>query len=253
LLAPKGLVMEAQRDWSQGDHPVVLVSWDDARDFCAFVRGRLPTEAEWEYAARGGNAGRIYPWGNEYSPDQANGHGVGGKDRWNRSAPVESFPPNGYGLYDMGGNAWEWTSSVYADYPYRSDDGREDPGPAGPGWFAAGPGTTTRCTCERRPAASTRRPAASSTSVFAVPGTVPLDPCFLYLDPLRWTRHRRPQVRFQARSWSARPMTSSREASLGSRRRIVDGDRRGGSIRRCRPFTWRPASSATWRPGRAAT
>jgi formylglycine-generating enzyme required for sulfatase activity len=131
LLAPKGLVMEAQPDWSQGDHPVVLVSWDDARDFCAFVRGRLPTEAEWEYAARGGNAGRIYPWGNEYSPDQANGHGVGGKDRWNRSAPVESFPPNGYGLYDMGGNAWEWTSSVYADYPYRSDDGREDPAPRG--------------------------------------------------------------------------------------------------------------------------
>jgi formylglycine-generating enzyme required for sulfatase activity len=126
LLLPRGVGMGAQPDGSQDDHPVVYVSWDDARDFCAFVHGRLPTEAEWEYAARGGNAEGIYSWGNVHSPDRANGAGVVGQDRWQHSAPVGSFPPNGYRLHDMIGNVWEWTSSVYQDYPYRSD-GREDP------------------------------------------------------------------------------------------------------------------------------
>jgi formylglycine-generating enzyme required for sulfatase activity len=127
MLLPTSAVMGGQPDGSQDDHPVVYVSWNDARDFCAFVRGRLPTEAEWEYAARGGNADGIYPWGNIHSADQANGEGVAGKDTWEHSAPVGSFPPNGYGLHDMIGNVWEWTASVYRDYPYRSDDGREDP------------------------------------------------------------------------------------------------------------------------------
>jgi formylglycine-generating enzyme required for sulfatase activity len=127
VLLPQGVSMRGQPNSSLDSHPVVSVSWDDARNFCAFVRGRIPTEAEWEYAARGGNAAAIYPWGNAYSPDQANGAGVAGKDQWWVTAPVGSFPPNGYGLFDMIGNAWEWTSSVYRAYPYRSDDGREDP------------------------------------------------------------------------------------------------------------------------------
>jgi formylglycine-generating enzyme required for sulfatase activity len=126
LLLPRRVTMEKQPDWSQDNHPVVYVSWDDATYFCAFVRGRLPTEAEWEYAARGGNTEGIYPWGNKYSADQANGEAVAGKDTWEATAPVGSFPPNGYGLHDMIGNVWEWTSSIYRDNPFQRDDGCED-------------------------------------------------------------------------------------------------------------------------------
>ncbi len=110
---------------AQDNHPVVNVSWFDAAVFCAVVGGRLPTEAEWEYAARGGNADAIYPWGNEFSADQANGTGMRGRDRWEQSAPVGSFPPNGFGLFDMVGNAREWTASVFQPHPYPSDGGRE--------------------------------------------------------------------------------------------------------------------------------
>jgi hypothetical protein len=123
---PRDVIMEAQPDWNKDNHPVVRVSWYDASAFCEFVGGRLPTEAEWEYAARGGNADSIYPWGNDFSRDRANGPGTGGSDMWEWSAPVGSFPPNGYGLFDMIGNVWEWTSSVYRQYPYKATDGRED-------------------------------------------------------------------------------------------------------------------------------
>jgi formylglycine-generating enzyme required for sulfatase activity len=103
MLRPRRLGLQDQPDWSERDHPVVYVSWDEAREFCEFVDGRLPTEAEWEYAARGGNADSIYPWGMSFSRDRANGEGTGGADEWDRSAPVGSFPPNG-DLYDMVGN-----------------------------------------------------------------------------------------------------------------------------------------------------
>jgi formylglycine-generating enzyme required for sulfatase activity len=112
------------------DHPVAEVVWVEAKEFCKFVGGRLPTEAEWEYAARGdrtGEAESIYPWGREFSEDLANGSGVGGRDTWERTAPVKSFPANGFGLHDMIGNVWEWTSSAVRPYPYKPDDGREDP------------------------------------------------------------------------------------------------------------------------------
>jgi formylglycine-generating enzyme required for sulfatase activity len=120
-------VEPGQPKWSRPDHPMVKVSLFDSMAFCAFARGRLPTEVEWEYAARGGSADTIYPWGDTYSPDRANGQGVRGRDTWKNSAPVGSFPPNGYGLFDMIGNVWEWTTTVDRDYPYRRDDGREDP------------------------------------------------------------------------------------------------------------------------------
>jgi heat shock protein HtpX len=120
---------ETQGGWSDDRHPVVNVSWYEAAAFCAFVGGRLPTEAEWEWAARGGHADWIYPWGNNAADswDYANSFGRGGRDEWEWTAPVGSLRPNGFGLHDMAGNVWEWTSTLWRDYPYKSDDGREDP------------------------------------------------------------------------------------------------------------------------------
>jgi formylglycine-generating enzyme required for sulfatase activity len=99
--------------WNDGDDfPLVNVTWEEMRDFCAWSGGRLPTEAEWEYAARAGGSA-VYPWGDRFDPNQANGLGVAGADSWKETAPVGSFPPNGYGLFDMTGNVWEWVADWY--------------------------------------------------------------------------------------------------------------------------------------------
>ena len=112
-------------DFPQGpNHPAVLLDWDDATAFCAWAGGRLPTEAEWEYAARAGHDGWIYWWGNELSRDRANfgaeeccEGATGGADRWANTAPVGSLPPNDFGLYDITGNVWEWVADWHGDYP----------------------------------------------------------------------------------------------------------------------------------------
>jgi len=94
---------------SYPDHPVVGVSWNDAVAFCAWAGGRLATEAEWEYAARGGLLGRAYPFGDDIDPARANyaDSEIGG------TTPVGSYGPNGFGLHDMCGNVVEWVADRY--------------------------------------------------------------------------------------------------------------------------------------------
>jgi sulfatase modifying factor 1 len=106
-----------------GDHPVVHVAYEDAEAYARWAGKALPTEAEWEFAARGGLEGKHFTWGDEIEPNgtiMANTwqgefpwrNSV--RDGFERTAPVGSFPANGYGLYDMAGNVWEWTADWYS-------------------------------------------------------------------------------------------------------------------------------------------
>jgi len=108
-----------QADVGYDRHPVNEVSWVGAREYCAWLSKRLPTEAEWEKAARGTD-GRKYPWGNATPNTKLAFFGA----PFNASAPVDAFPEGAspYGILDMAGNQWEWVSSAYQPYPYKLDD-----------------------------------------------------------------------------------------------------------------------------------
>jgi sulfatase modifying factor 1 len=126
-------------NWQEfADHPVVHVSWFDAERYCDWASVRLPTEAEWEFAARGGHPGRRFPWGDRLTPA-----GEFRANTWNgtfpthntladgflTTAPVRTFPPNDFGLYQTSGNVWEWCSDWFSE-TYYSLSPRS--GPAGP-------------------------------------------------------------------------------------------------------------------------
>ena len=117
------------------DHPVVHVSWNDAQAYCEWAGLRLPTEAEWEYAARGGLTQKRFPWGDELKPDGEHRCNIWqgsfpehntGADGHRYTAPVDAFPPNGYGLYQASGNVWEWCQDWFSA-EYHVEGPRKNP------------------------------------------------------------------------------------------------------------------------------
>ena len=163
----------------RADHPVVHVSWNDAQAYCAWSGTRLPTEAEWEVAARGGLDGQPFPWGDQLEPDGSHQMNVfqgefpggnTGADGYLGTAPVDAFSPNGYGLYNMCGNVWEWCSDWLGRrvLPDVSDCGHpQDRRPAPCGSNAVAPTSATRPTAVAtgcRPASAAHRTAPAAMS-----------------------------------------------------------------------------------------
>ncbi len=124
--------------WSLTDHPIVGVSYDQAAQYCQWMGGHLPSEAQWEYAARYGlPSGQIYLTAKRIDHDHANYgthsccHGKkSGKDKWRETSPVGSFDPTSLGLYDMSGNVWEWTRDFYGPSYYAISPDQDPHGPA---------------------------------------------------------------------------------------------------------------------------
>jgi formylglycine-generating enzyme required for sulfatase activity len=114
------------KGWNQTNLPMANIGPEDAEAFCQWVGGRLPTEAEWEYAARGGKVNEIVPLNAETAREKANFSGTKGNDRFENVAPVRQFDPNGFGLFDMSGNLWEFVSDYYSK-TYYEESPKEDP------------------------------------------------------------------------------------------------------------------------------
>jgi formylglycine-generating enzyme required for sulfatase activity len=135
LASRYGWTSEAPPD-GYGSHPVVLVGYEDAQAYCRWLsrelnrRVRLPTEAEWEKAARGGHDGLRYPWGDDLDRLRCNYLVDPGAKHQRGTRPTGTYEPNGYGLYDMAGNVWEWVSDWYASEYYAVSEPRDPQGPA---------------------------------------------------------------------------------------------------------------------------
>jgi len=122
----------------RADHPVVHVSWNDAIAYCQWSGTRLPTEAEWEYAARGGLVQKRFPWGDDREPGGEHLMNVWQgafpsentlDDGFAGTAPAKSFQPNGFGLYNMTGNVWEWCGDWFDPHAYRAHTAADPTGP----------------------------------------------------------------------------------------------------------------------------
>ena len=125
----------------RAEHPVVHVSWNDASAFAAWAGKRLPTESEWERAARGGLEGRVYPWGDDLVPDGVHRANVWqgefpnvntAEDGWLGTAPVDAFAPNGFGLFNTAGNVWEWCADWWSVSWHESQAPETRVNPKGP-------------------------------------------------------------------------------------------------------------------------
>ncbi|MCJ8014058.1 formylglycine-generating enzyme family protein [Paenibacillus sp. KQZ6P-2] len=121
------------------NHPVVHVSWNDAQAYCEWAGVRLPTEIEWEAASRGGLEGKRYPWGDVLRPDGEHRCNIWqgvfptknhASDGYLGTAPVDAYKPNGYGLYNVSGNVWEWCADWFTQNPDKRGSSEQPQGPA---------------------------------------------------------------------------------------------------------------------------